>query len=610
LKSNNFKKDIELLAPANNCDTGVAAINCGADAVYIGGSKFGARASASNDLNSIEKLVNYAHKYRAKIYVTINTILDDREIEQAQRLIYDVYNIGVDAVIIQDMGLLECDLPPIPLHASTQAHNFNWQKVDFLEKVGFHRVILARDLSLKQIQEIRQHTSVELEAFIHGALCVCYSGQCYLSYAIGGRSGNRGECAQPCRKKYSLIDSKGRQIADKAYLLSLKDLNLSEYLEQMLDSGISSFKIEGRLKDENYVKNVVSFYRQKLDSILENKDLKRSSLGNSFISFSPNVDKTFNRGYSTYFITGKSDNITSFKTPKSKGESLGKVVEVKNKAFKLSSKLPLHNGDGISFFDNSGELKGSYINKVENSWIYPYCMDGISKGVEIFRNYDKEFLDTLERSKVERKIPVEICVDQEESYLIFKAIDPEGIVAEIKIDNTFELAQNEQKSKENIEKQLSKLGSTEFQAQNININLDNIYFIPVSELNNIRRQLIEQLVINREKAYTGYKISIIRNTYPYFETKLDYRANVMNQKAKEFYNRHGAEVVEMAAETGLDMANKVVMTTKHCLKREFGLCKKQNVSLKVVEPLFLVDEYDKKYKLCFDCDKCEMKILF
>lgn len=605
---NDFKK-IELLAPAQNKEYGITAINCGADAVYIGAESFGARKSAGNSLEDIKELVEHARKYKAKVYVTVNTILNDTEIKQAEALIHSLYDIGADAVIIQDMGLLECDLPSIPLFASTQTHNNSLEKVDFLEKVGFQRVILARELSLEQIQEIKANTNVELECFVHGALCVGYSGQCYLSHAIGGRSGNRGECAQPCRKKYKLVDSDGNIISDYTHLLSLKDLNFSNRLKELIEAGITSFKIEGRLKDENYVKNAVSFYRRELDKILEEKGFIKSSSGIVISDFIPDPDKTFNRGYSEYVINGRKKDMASFDTPKSKGEYIGSVVKAEKNRFLIDGNKRLNNGDGICFLDRNKELKGTNINVIKDNFIYPQNIDGIAEGCKIYRNYDHEFLKQLEKTEFKRKIGIDIKVFENEKNIIFEAVDEDGISEQISLRNIFEPAQNKNKALENIEKQLNKLGETIYTAEKTQIKLTEIPFIPIKDLNKIRRNLIEKLDKKRSGSIEKSKFARVKNDYTYFEKELDYKANIHNSKAETFYGRHGAKVNEYAPESGIKTEGKVVMTTKHCLRYSFGLCNKDNKET-TDKNLFLIDEHGKKYTLNFNCKNCEMEIVF
>ncbi|OGI18388.1 MAG: hypothetical protein A2287_08065 [Candidatus Melainabacteria bacterium RIFOXYA12_FULL_32_12] len=603
-------KNIELLAPAKDLECGIAAIKCGADAVYIGANKFGARNTVGNSLEDIEKLIIFAHKYWAKVYITINTILNDNELLEAEKLINKLYQIGADAIIIQDMGLLELDLPPIPLFASTQTHNNNYKKVEFLEKVGFQRVILARELSLQDIKEIKSKTNIDLECFIHGALCVSYSGQCYLSYAIGGRSGNKGECAQPCRKLYSLIDSSENVIAKDKYLLSLKDLNLSEYIQGLIEAGITSFKIEGRLKDINYIKNVVSFYRQEIDKSLLKLDIHRSSSGKSIINFEPDPYKSFNRGFTNYFLNGRNKHITSFDTPKSLGEPVGKVISIDKTSFTINTKIKFNNGDGICFFDENNVLQGTNINKIENDHIYPNDIKFIKKGTFIYRNFNHDFIKKLESAHIERKISVQLRFFEENNKLMLHIIDENGIEAHQEIEIKKEIANNKEMALNNIQKQLLKLGETEFVCSEITIDLKNIYFVPIKTLNELRRNIIDQLRLNRIEKYPREIHKIERNNFPYMEKNLNYEANILNDSAKNFYQRHGAEKISLAAESGIDLNGKKVMTTKHCLKYQLDLCPKESHKAKIKEPLYLIDNHNKNYTLNFDCKNCEMEVLF
>ena len=401
-------KTVELLAPAKNLETGIAAIDSGADAVYIGACEFGARKNAPNTLEDIEKLVNYAHKFYVKVHVAINTILHDTELTNAIELVKNLYNIGVDAIIVQDMGLIKAaidgKLPPIPIHASTQCNNRTLEKVKFFDEIGISRVILARELSLNQIKEICDNTNCEIETFVHGALCVSYSGQCYFSYANGGRSANRGECAQPCRLRYSLVDKDGKYILKDKYLLSLKDFNASSELEKLVNSGVKSFKIEGRLKDINYVRNVTSYYNDLL-----NKCANRTSSGTVFCDFTPNVEKTFNRGYTTYFLKDR-EQCFNFLSPKSRGEKLGKVKRITSKYFEIDADI--HPQDGICFIQN-GEMSGFLVNKVDGNKIYPNSMNGLKSGTVLYRNFDSDFDKKLTNTKTSRKIAIDIVVDND-----------------------------------------------------------------------------------------------------------------------------------------------------------------------------------------------------
>ena len=602
----NKKKTIELLAPAKDKKTAFAAIDCGADAVYIGSPKFGARVNASNSLDDIKDVVEYAHKFRVKVYVTINTIMSDDELREAVELIYQLYDIGVDALIVQDMGLLECKLPPIKLFASTQCHNSTLEKVKFLEKTGFSRVILARELSLDEIRKIADNTDVEIETFIHGALCVSYSGQCYMSYAIGGRSANRGECAQPCRKKYSLVDSDGVVVAKDKHLLCLRDLNFSSDIKDLIDAGVSSFKIEGRLKDEDYIKNVVSFYRKKINDAIENTEYERSSSGYSVLGFEADVNKTFNRGYCEYFLHGRNKNITSFDSPKSRGEYTGNVKEVFEKYF-LFDGSELNNADGICFFDERGELVGTSVNKAEGNKIFPQSMNGIRKGVEVFRNYNHKFSKMLESVKVERKIEASVCFVEKEQCYELSAVDEDGVRVVVEAGKNYDKAKNQELARNNIIKCLKKAGDSCFDIKEARVEVDVYPFIPLSELNELRRRLFAKL---EEKRIASYEVEKSGGIFisPYFERELFYDVNIMNEKAKEFYEKRGGICREYAIEKTGNVSGKILMTTKHCLKFSLGLCSKEGKKHRYREPFFLVDSHGKKYKLLFECKSCCMKI--
>lgn len=602
----NKKKTIELLAPAKDKKTAFAAIDCGADAVYIGSPRFGARVNASNSLDDIKEVVEYAHMFRVKVYVTINTIMSDDELKEAVELIYQLYDTGVDALIVQDMGLLECKLPPIKLFASTQCHNSTLEKVKFLEKTGFSRVILARELSLEEIREIASNTGVEIETFVHGALCVSYSGQCYMSYAIGGRSANRGECAQPCRKKYSLVDSEGVVVAKDKHLLCLRDLNFSSDIRDLIDAGVSSFKIEGRLKDEDYIKNVVGFYRRKIDEVIANTEYERSSSGYSVPGFEADVNKTFNRGYCEYFLHGRNKNITSFDTPKSRGEYAGRVKEVFEKYF-LFDGCELNNADGICFFDERGELIGTSVNKAEGNKIFPQSMNGIRKGVEVFRNYNHKFSKMLESAKVERKIEASVCFVEKAQCYELSVVDEDGVRVVVEAGKNYDKAMNQELARNNIIKCLKKAGDSCFDIKDVMVEVEVYPFIPVSELNELRRGLLKKLEEERLATYEVEKSEGV-SISPYFERELFYDANIMNEKAKEFYEKRGAICREYALEKTGESEGKILMTTKHCLKFSLGLCSKEGKKHRYREPFFLVDSHGKRYRLLFECKSCCMKI--
>lgn len=591
---------IELLAPAKDKICAKAAIDYGADAVYIGANNFGARKNAANSLEDIKEVVDYAHQFNVKVYAALNTILTDEELKKAQNMITELEKIGVDAIIIQDMGLLEqLKALNISPHASTQCDNRTPEKVKFLEDAGFSRVILARELLVEQIKEIKSKTNVELETFIHGALCVSYSGQCYLSHAIGGRSANRGECAQPCRKKYSLQDEDGNFIAKDKYLLCLKDFNASIYIKELAEAGVTSFKIEGRLKDVNYVKNVVAYYRKLIDDL----GLKKTSSGRILMDFEPDLEKSFNRGFTDYFLSGSRKEIYSFDSPKSRGKYLGKVSKIGKDYFEInlltSHVSPLTSQDGLCFILNDGQ-SGCLVNKVVANKIYPNKMDGIKVGTEIYRNVDAEFEKTLKNSKTCRKLGIKIAFALNK----ITAVDEDGNSAQIEYKFE-EFAQNPQKMGENIINQLSKSGDTIFLMDEVNILTEKLPFLPISKLNELRRALLEKLLQERSKEKRVIE-GAERSSAPKktFESQpLDYKANILNQSAKEFYEKHGFEVSELALESGGKCHGKVVMTTKHCLKHAFNLCKNQ-------KKLYLIDEKGKKYELKFDCKKCEMEIVF
>ena len=609
---------IELLAPAKDKICARTAIDYGADAIYIGANDFGARKNAANSLDDIKEIVEYAHKFNVKVYTTINTILTDDEIIKAKELIEKLEKIGVDAVIIQDMGLLQngklkiengkchCEgteaIQKLQFHASTQCDNRTSEKVKFLENVGFTRVILARELSIEQIKEIRENTSVELEAFIHGALCVSYSGQCYLSYAIGGRSANRGECAQPCRKKYSLVDESGNFIAKDKHLLCLKDFNASKHIKELADAGVTSFKIEGRLKDVNYVKNVVAYYRKLIDDL----GFEKTSSGSILMDFEPDLDASFNRGFTDYFLEGKRKEIYSFNSPKSRGKYIGKVSKVGKDYFEISSLFPLSFSlsaqDGLCFF-NKDELQGCLVNKSEGNKIYPNKMDGIAVDTEIYRNVDAEFEKKLKNSKTCRKLGANIIFDLNK----IKAVDEDGNSAEIEYDFE-EFAQNEEKMRANITNQFKKSGDTDFLVEEVNVLADKLPFLPISKINELRRDLLDKLLNGKWEMENG-KLSLRGGceatdaAIQKNNTTVDYRANILNQFSKDFYEKQGFEVTEMALESGGKCRGKIVMTTKHCLKSAFNICKSP-------QKLYLIDEKGKRYELKFNCDKCEMEIVF
>ncbi|HEY3378605.1 MAG TPA: U32 family peptidase [Armatimonadota bacterium] len=598
---------IELLAPAKDLECGLAAINCGADAVYIGASRFGARENAGNDLADIATLVTHAHTYWAKVYVTLNTLLRDEELPHAVRLITQLYETGIDGLIIQDVGLLECNLPPIPLIASTQMHNHTPARVAFLEQVGFQRVILARELELAQIQAIRQQTKIELEAFVHGSLCVCYSGQCYLSYAIGGRSGNRGACAQPCRKSYSLMDGQGNVLAQDRHLLSLRDLNLSAHLRELVQAGVSSFKIEGRLKDRAYITNIVSHYRAHLDAVLQEDGLRKGSSGRSEIDFTPSPEKTFNRDFSSYFLHGRGETIASPDTPKMVGEPVGTVTGLLPRRFTLDGNVTLHNGDGICYYDAQDQLRGTVVNGVDGNAITPKVLEGIAPGMQIYRNHDHEFLAHLTKYEAARQIGVRMTVRKTRKGIEVIAVDEDATQVSCEFPCEFVLAEKPEVALANIAKQLGKMGGTAFRCDDVTIELSPVPFLPVSTLNALRRDVLERLAAQRAAQRPKRKGRILKNMVQYPEKTLDYHGNVLNRQASVFYRRHGVTRIDPAAETCIDLQGKQVMTTKYCIKDQLGLCPKSGKA-RVEEPFTLRDEEGHVLTLRFDCARCEMGV--
>lgn len=557
------QRKIELLAPAKNLECGIEAVNHGADAVYIGAPKFGARAAAVNSLEDIAALVAYAHLYNVRIYVTVNTILKEEELAETEKMIWELYRIGVDALIVQDMGITRLNLPPIPLHGSTQMDNRTPEKVRFLADAGFRQVVLARELSLQEIRRIHEACpETPLEVFVHGALCVSYSGQCYVSQACFGRSANRGECAQFCRLPFSLVDADGKTIVRDKHLLSLKDLNQSEVLEDLLDAGASSLKIEGRLKDVSYVKNVTAAYRSKLDAIFaRRKEYVRASSGTCRFDFTPQLDKSFSRGFTHYFLQGRDREISSFDTPKSLGEEMGTMKEQRGNYLTVAGVKPFHNGDGVCFLDEQGRLQGFRINRVDGNKLYPAGdVPRIKPRTRLFRNFDQEFERILARKSAERKIGVGWELADTSSGFALTVADEDGNRITLSFPYPKELARTPQP--ENLRTQLGKLGNTPFEvmplggtdspsattAPAIAINLSQNWFIPASVIADWRRQAIDKLTAARRITYRR-ELHVWKPTRHRFPaTSLTYLGNVMNTAARSFYQAHGVASVEPAYE--------------------------------------------------------------
>ncbi len=690
-------KKIELLSPAKNLEVGIAAINHGADAVYIGGPSFGAREKVGNSIEDIETLCRHAALFDARVYVTMNTLLFDNELEDAHKLAYDCWNAGVDALIVQDMALLNMDMPPIALHASTQCHNIEAEKVKFLEDVGFSQVVLARELSIEQIKEIRSKTTVPLEYFVHGALCVSYSGQCYLSHVIGGRSANRGACAQPCRLSWNLENAEGKRLVSNRHLLSLRDLNNSKNIEELIDAGITSFKIEGRLKDIDYVKNVTAFYRKTIDEIIERRnDLCRSSRGESNPSFNPNPEKSFSRGFTDYFIHGRQKYIDAPYSPKSMGEYLGTIEKVKNKSVTIRTGKTLHNGDGLCFLDRENNLLGFNVNavcrdasegrKVAGSQSHRIIKNqtvtsntDISmmtrfkiEGSKIFRNSDLVWQKEVEKSSGNRKIKIDLrFTDTEDGFALSARLHNEDttgvtkdatgvtkdatgvtslqfVTTNISIEK--EIANNAEKALENIKNKISQWGDTEFSVEEIEIFFDNIqhttdnrlcpqeshvdtdgrtstaYFIRASVLGEMKKDLVEKLksyLIEKHRdererrdvtpvasqdvtPVASQDVTSLASQVIYPQTSLSYLGNVINNKAREFYELHGVTDIEDGLEKLKSNDELVVMTTKHCIRYANNICSKEIG--KPATSLYLVNDKG-RFRLDFDCRNCCMKVI-
>jgi len=600
-------RSIELLAPAKNLACGLAAVDHGADAVYIGAPQFGARAAATNSLDDIAALVTYAHLYRVKIYVAVNTLLLEEELPAAQQMAWDLYAIGVDALIVQDMAFTQLDLPPIPLHASTQMDNRTPAKVAFLAEAGFDQVVLARELSLPEIAAVHAATPVPLEVFVHGALCVSYSGQCYASQACYGRSANRGNCAQFCRLPFRMEDAEGRVIREEQHLLSLKDMNQSDHLEQLLDAGVTSFKIEGRLKEVNYVKNVTAYYRQQLDALLKRKpDCRRASSGSSTYTFQPQVAKSFNRGFTSYFLKGRSKDIYSFGTPKALGEPVGKVKEVRGNYILVAGVASFSNGDGLCYHDAQGKLQGFRVNRADCNKLYPLEMPDIAPHTPLYRNLDQAFEKLLARPSATRTLSVALTLSEYPTGFTLSAVDEDNCSVTLSFPREKEVARRA--PYEQLRAQLSKLGQTPFTATAVDIVFTQDWFIPTSEVNEWRRQLIEALLEERRIRYPRRHHTLPATTHPYVTNKLTYLGNVMNSKATTFYQQHGVEQIAPAFELA-PPAHATLLFTKHCLRYAMGICPThQQRSTLFKEPFYLVGNDGKRFLLTFDCKQCLMKI--
>ena len=592
---------LELLAPAKNLEYGIAAIDHGADAVYIGASRFGARAAVGNSVADIRKLCDYAHPFGVKVYVTVNTIVYDDELEATRQLLAELSEAGADAILIQDMAVLEMmkDLP-MAAHASTQTDNRSVEKVQWLRDLGFSRVVLARELSLDEIKEIHlQVPDVELEVFVHGALCVSYSGICYASQYCFNRSANRGECAQFCRMKFSLEDAKGREVVNDRYLLSLKDMNRIDHLDELVEAGVTSLKIEGRLKDLSYVKNVTAAYSQRLNELIRrHPDLYcRSSLGECRYTFTPDLNRTFNRGYTTYFLHGRKPDIASWDTPKAMGAFVGTVKEIRHDSFNVAGVASFSNGDGLCFFDDNRELVGFRANKVVGNRIFPYRMpNGLKSGVRLYRNNDQEFDRLMSKTSAERKITIRLSLRAVEKGFELSATS--GILVSVNCEH--QVAQRPQR--ENIIRQLTKLGDTIFTCSEVDISDDFNFFIPNSVLSEMRRELVAKMMGARNRRESSVD-RIMQSSSKIPTYAYSYLYNISNRLSKRFYDKKELSAFELKGGTG------PIMQCRHCIRYTLGACVKHGGERPSwQEPLSLVLGDGRRFRLEFDCQHCQMNV--
>ncbi|MBV4411363.1 U32 family peptidase [Enterobacteriaceae bacterium YMB-R22] len=612
---------LELLSPARDAAIAREAILHGADAVYIGGPGFGARHNAGNSLSDIAALAPFAHRYGAKVFVTLNTILHDDELEPARRLIHALYEAGVDALIVQDMGILELDIPPIDLHASTQCDIRSVEKAQFLAQVGFSQIVLARELDLQQIRAIHDTTDATLEFFIHGALCVAYSGQCYISHAQTGRSANRGDCSQACRLPFTLRDDQGRVVAFEKHLLSMKDNNQTANLAALVDAGVRSFKIEGRYKDMSYVKNITAWYRQQLDALLEDRsDLHRASHGRTRHYFTPSPDKTFHRGSTDYFVNGRQGNIGAFDSPTFVGLPVGELVRVGPDWLDVQSDEELANGDGLNALVKR-EVVGFRVNVAEKTgpgrWrLWPNTLaDGLRKlrlPHPLSRNLDHRWQQALLKNSSERRIAVDLTLGGWEEQLILTATSEDGVSVTHTLDGLFSAARDAQKGREALENGLGKLGQSLYSARSIQLLLPEIYFVPGSQLNQLRRDTIALLDDARLAAFSRMTRRPQSTPPPVWpQSHLTFLANVYNKKARQFWQRHGVTLIDAAYEAHEEKGDVPVMITKHCLRFAFNLCPKQakgSIKSWRATPMQLMQQ-DEVLTLKFDCRACEMHVI-
>ncbi|NBQ85869.1 MAG: U32 family peptidase [Betaproteobacteria bacterium] len=630
---------IELLAPARDAAIGIEAINHGADAVYIGGPGFGARAAAGNSVQDIERLCRHAHRFGSRIFITLNTILRDDELEPARRMAWDVYNAGADVLIVQDMGLLEIDLPPIQLHASTQTDIRTVEKARFLQDAGFSQIVLARELTLPQIREIHAALDADrckLEFFVHGALCVAYSGQCFISHAHTGRSANRGDCSQACRLPYEVIDSEGRIVAHEKHVLSMKDNNQSDNLAALVDAGVRSFKIEGRYKDMGYVKNITGHYRRLFDELIESREgstdpqrppLARASSGRTRLFFTPDPNQNFNREFTDYFVNGRKEDIGAFDSPKNPGQPIGWVVHTGADFVELETDAAdtvLHNGDGLCYFDLHKELVGLAINRAESlgngRWrVFPKDdvagLRHLRRGTVINRNRDMSWVRQMEKKSSERLIGVWLALAETADGFSLTLTDEDGFQGQATLSHGREAAHDIDRNTAHLRELLTRLGNTGYEAIDVSLALSGPWFIPASAVNGLRREAVAALEAARIAGYQRpLRATPVEPPVPYPEDTLSYLANVYNHKAHAFYQRHGVKVIDAAYESHEEEGEVSLMITKHCVRFSLSLCPKQAKGVTGVqgtvraEPMQLVNGKE-KLTLRFDCKPCEMHVV-
>ncbi|WP_298232309.1 U32 family peptidase [uncultured Azohydromonas sp.] len=625
-------RQLELLSPARDADIGIEAVNHGADAVYIGGPGFGARASAGNPVQDIERLAKHAHRFGAKVFITLNTILRDDELEGARRMAWDVYHAGADALIVQDMGLLELDLPPLQLHASTQCDIRSVEKAKFLAESGFAQVVLARELTLPQIRAVADALPRDtvIEFFIHGALCVAYSGQCYVSHAFTGRSANRGDCSQACRLPYTVTDTQGRIVAHDKHVLSMKDNNQSANLAALVDAGVRSFKIEGRYKDMGYVKNITAHYRRLLDEVLEQRPaLSRASSGRTTFFFEPDPDRNFNRGATDYFVNGRQDDIGAFDTPKHAGLPLGYVAKLGKDHIEVvldEGVGALNNGDSITWFDLQQALQGVQVNTVEpldeagRRWrAFPKepvsALKDLKRDTVLLRNRDMAWERQLKKKSADRRIAVDLHFEETPDGFALSLTDEDGHYARVEAAHAHERAQHAERVEPQLRDQLAKLGTTIFEPRELTLRLSRPWFVPAGFINALRRDAVAALEAEREACRERLlPAEPVSPPVPYPEDTLSYLANVYNRKAHDFYVKHGVKLVEAAYESHEALGEASLMITKHCVRFSLSLCPKQAKGVTGVqgtvraEPL-TITHGDEVLTLRFDCKPCEMHVV-